>query len=396
MIRKLPPQRPAPASAPPPGEVPSAPARADAPGLREAGRAPSAAPAPVPPSVPAAAPAAADLERVGLEGPARAPLAPPASREPLRADGTCSPLGARFAQLRPATSPPAVAKDPAGAPAAAHGQGGGPLAPLRSWLQRLTAPLPELRRGEAYIADADAHVVRQKKLGGGVNGSFVVHLSNGAKGVWKPSAHEDMRPLRSCIEEDHQARREAAAYAVDRWLSHYAGVPPTVYRDLGGEAGALMEFVPASASVTVREQASRALEGPAHEDYRRMAIFDHIIGNLDRHSGNWLVGEEGRLVPIDHGLAFPLQNGDPGGHKFFFVKPFPLRPDELSRLREFLSHRQEIRAELGALLAPEAVEALFERVEQMIEQGATNKDWRGGGSSFEKYLDAQAAAGAAG
>jgi hypothetical protein len=34
-------------------------------------------------------------------------------------------------------------------------------------------------------------------------------------------------------------------------------------------------------------------------------MFDYVIGNQDRHQGNWMVGEgDGRIKLIDHGLAF--------------------------------------------------------------------------------------------
>jgi hypothetical protein len=35
-----------------------------------------------------------------------------------------------------------------------------------------------------------------------------------------------------------------------------------------------------------------------------MGIFDAVIGNLDRHRGNWLNSQSGRLYGIDHGYAF--------------------------------------------------------------------------------------------
>ena len=35
-----------------------------------------------------------------------------------------------------------------------------------------------------------------------------------------------------------------------------------------------------------------------------MALFDEVIGNTDRHDGNWLEDENRKLWAIDHGLTF--------------------------------------------------------------------------------------------
>lgn len=256
------------------------------------------------------------------------------------------------------------------------------------WLRRMTGRLPELQRGEAVLRDTDATVIRKRRLGGGINGSFILEMSNGAKGVWKPSASEYMKQLRDCVEEDHQARREAAAYIVDSWMGHLAKVPPTVYREVEGQAGAFMEFVDGKPPdlYSPKRDASVPLRsaGPQFDDYRRVAIFDHVIGNLDRHSANWMVQKEGELIPIDHGLAFPLKNGTPGAHKFYFNKPLQLRPEEREALQNLVQNRRSAELELAPLLAPEAIASMFERVETMLQKGTTDNGWRGGGSELEQ------------
>jgi hypothetical protein len=256
------------------------------------------------------------------------------------------------------------------------------------WLRRMTGRLPASTRGEAVLRDPDATILRKRRLGGGINASFILEMSNGAKGVWKPSAAEYMKQLRDCVEEDHQARREAAAYIVDSWMGHLAQVPPTVYREVEGDAGALMEFVDAKPPDLYSPKRDKSIplrsDGPQFDDYRHLAIFDHVIGNLDRHSNNWMVKSDGELIPIDHGLAFPLQNGNPGGHKFYFSKPLKLRPEEVAALTQLMTHRAEVEAELGSLLSKEAIAAMFERVETMLSKGETDNGWRNGGSEWEQ------------
>ncbi len=35
------------------------------------------------------------------------------------------------------------------------------------------------------------------------------------------------------------------------------------------------------------------------------AAFDFLIGNTDRHDGNWMIKADGKMMLIDHGLTFP-------------------------------------------------------------------------------------------
>jgi hypothetical protein len=38
-------------------------------------------------------------------------------------------------------------------------------------------------------------------------------------------------------------------------------------------------------------------------------VLDFLIRNRDRHDGNWVVGDDGRVIPIDHGLTFFTKDG---------------------------------------------------------------------------------------
>lgn len=327
--------------------------------------------------------------RVGLAATDRVPSTPAGVERP---HGLVSPLAAvRFAAPRIK-----VAGDPksTGGRGLAERSPGGWLQermfrPASYLLMRATGRLPAVTTSLEALSDPDATVLRKRKLGGGINGSFVLELSNGAKAVWKPSAAEHMKQMRDCIEGDHQARREAAAFLVDGWLGHLARVPPTLYREVEGEAGALMAFVEGKPAASERREANsppRRSDGPEYEDYRRIAIFDHVIGNLDRHSGNWLVKNDGALVPIDHGIAFPLHNGAPGHHKFAFYRPLKLRESELAALRNLLDHREQVAAQLEPLLAQESVHAMFERVDVMVAKGTTDHGWRAYGHAIEQTL----------
>lgn len=86
-------------------------------------------------------------------------------------------------------------------------------------------------------------------------------------------------------------------------------VPETVLREIDGSLGSLQREVVSE----LQPQASYYRNPQLREDYRKAAIFDFAIGNLDRHSGNYIYGLEptasGRRRPrirlIDNSFSFP-------------------------------------------------------------------------------------------
>ena len=230
---------------------------------------------------------------------------------------------------------------------------------------------------ESAISDPSVQVIRKKKLGGGINGTFLVTLSNGAQAVFKPTAGEDQSRLRDLLEEDHQGKREQAAYIVDKAMGHLGRVPPTVRRTIEGQEGALMYFVPDSKTAEVSDASAKILQNDKDPGHRRLAILDNVIGNLDRHEGNWMICADGNPIPIDHGISFPWTNGDQGYVNFDFAKTVPLKNDEKQALKSLVDRRDEVTQELSPLLHKQAIEATFNRVERMISEGTTSTWWLG-------------------
>ena len=96
-------------------------------------------------------------------------------------------------------------------------------------------------------------------------------------------------------------KREVAAYVVDRALG-WGHVPETVVRaDAPLGVGSLQRFVDAH----FEEHYFTLLE---HDEFanalRRIAVFDLVANNADRKSGHCLLGEDGHVWAIDHGLCF--------------------------------------------------------------------------------------------
>lgn len=234
----------------------------------------------------------------------------------------------------------------------------------------------EFAVAEAFLSDLATKLEESETIGTGVNASLHVALANHSQALWKPSAGEDTSRLRDELEKGRQGHREAAAYIVDRWMGHYGKVPPTVFRKLGGRTGALMWWVHGAVSAESSDKASDIISRPKGATYRRMAVLDNVLGNLDRHDGNWMIQPDGEVVPIDHGLCFPRHNANQGEINHDFSEIVRLDKEAEHALRRLQDDRAAVTAELSQHLGRPAIDAMFERVATMLDKGRTYEEWR--------------------
>jgi uncharacterized repeat protein (TIGR03843 family) len=150
-------------------------------------------------------------------------------------------------------------------------------------------PLTLLRSGEIEL---------KGRLPWSSNATFLVQVClDGTSGlaVYKPLRGE--RPLWDYPEGLY--RREVAAYLVSEALG-WGLVPETVVRDGPLGPGSLQRFVDADFA----EHYFTLLERPEHHDaLKAVCTFDLVVNNGDRKSGHCLLGDDGRLWAIDHGLC---------------------------------------------------------------------------------------------
>ena len=99
-------------------------------------------------------------------------------------------------------------------------------------------------------------------------------------------------------------RREVAAYELSELLG-WGLVPPTLLRDDGPFGpGCVQLFVEAD----YEQHYFTLLDAGGHEDVlQTICLLDVVANNADRKSGHVLVGPDGRLWAIDHGLCFHRQ-----------------------------------------------------------------------------------------
>jgi uncharacterized repeat protein (TIGR03843 family) len=116
------------------------------------------------------------------------------------------------------------------------------------------------------------------------------------RAIYKPRRGE--RPLWDFPSGlDH---REVAAYELSEALG-WDLVPFTIRRDGPLGPGSVQEFIDADFEqhyFTLYEDEAN------HDQLRRMCAFDLVGNNTDRKSGHCLLGLDGRIRGIDHGLMF--------------------------------------------------------------------------------------------
>jgi uncharacterized repeat protein (TIGR03843 family) len=133
----------------------------------------------------------------------------------------------------------------------------------------------------------------------GSNYTFFVNVAHDGQeltGVYKPTRGE--RPLWD-FPTASLAHREAAAYLVSQALG-WGLVPPTLYRKRGPSGpGSLQLFIdhdPEYHYFTFSDEDRQRL--------RPTCLFDLLINNADRKGSHVLIGKDGGVWLIDHGICF--------------------------------------------------------------------------------------------
>jgi len=195
------------------------------------------------------------------------------------------------------------------------------------------------------------------------NFTFLARVSGDeeqALAVYKPRSGE--APLWD-FPEGSLAAREVAAFVVASDLG-WPRVPPTVLRDGPRGPGAVQRFVafdPTRHYLTMQE------ERP--DDFRRVALFDVVVNNADRKSGHCLLGEDGELFVVDHGVCFHEEPKLRTVIWEFAGEPIP--PEAAGDLEGFGGRLRagRLREHLRALLSPAEIDAMGRRLDDLLASG---------------------------
>ncbi len=181
-------------------------------------------------------------------------------------------------------------------------------------------------------------------------------------GVYKPVRGE--RPLWDFPSESLSGR-EVAAYLLSEG-GGWGMVPPTVFRQ-DGPAG------PGSLQLYIEHDPDYHCLKFTPEDKARtrpVALFDVVANNTDRKAGHVLIGEDGHVWLIDHGVCFHVQPKlrtviwDFAGE--------PLSADEcaqLTSLREKLALQEDLYQALSNYLSRREISAIGNRIDHLLEEG---------------------------
>lgn len=151
------------------------------------------------------------------------------------------------------------------------------------------------------------HVVA--RIGRGVCQSMLLEDEEGSRFVWKG--------LNSDKEQFHSGETEVLAYRLSILLGLDC-VPNTQFYNLNGRDGTVQKFVRGELGATYcqtmqedvgEEEVFVASDTLTVDD---VVALDAIMGNYDRHEGNWLVDSDFEVVAIDHGHA-SWEEGRGGG-----------------------------------------------------------------------------------
>jgi uncharacterized repeat protein (TIGR03843 family) len=196
----------------------------------------------------------------------------------------------------------------------------------------------------------------------------VEHEGLNAQAIYKP--HRGERPLWDFPSGLYQ--REVAAFLIADDLG-WDVVPPTVVRDdAPADTGSLQLFMPAHFDehyFTLHEA------GDEHDDvFRKICALDLVINNTDRKSGHCLLGTDGRIWAIDHGIAFH--------HEFklrtvlWDFEDEPLPDDIHDSLWRFLD--RGLPDAIAVLLDPFERDAIMARTTALATAGRFPRDNTGG------------------
>jgi len=155
-------------------------------------------------------------------------------------------------------------------------------------------------------------------------------------------------------------------------------VPETAFRAVYGEVGTLQKEVKPDREILSDYEANPALQ----EDFRNAAIFDFVIGNMDRHSENYIYEPEGegrarrnRIRLIDNSFSFPAHSGQDVVNESIFADNYGSRAGyDLKSKRSIPSyhlHIDDMRLKVKDL---RKLAAVREGVARWIEEGTIAPD----------------------
>ena len=193
--------------------------------------------------------------------------------------------------------------------------------------------------------------------------------------IYKPQARDEEN-MRSGIPAGTYAQREWLAYQIDQSLGIDV-IPPTILRDGPDGVGSVQEWVIAKTA-----GAYGKWEEMGNPEQLEDVVFDDVVKkNQDRHGGNFLVGHDGSVYAIDHGLILAI-TPDAGyikstpGSRMIGKPPSERVVERIQQFRSSTDVQEALRACFEAALGTQANDA-WKIFEDGLEQLAPNNGSEG-------------------
>ena len=237
---------------------------------------------------------------------------------------------------------------------------------IREWIGADGKAVPFKTDGEILDFLRTARLLSFRNTGEGITGSRIVVLEK--DGVRMRAICRAFRQRRQIvlpsgrqIEVRDEYRFEPAAYELSRMLG-LDSVPPAILREIEGRPGSLQVWIEKSMTEKARLRTGTKVTNEARllHQLQVMMVFDNLIYNSDRNRGNILYDQYWNLWMIDHTRAF---------HASVEL----LNPTVLTRCEENLwsalkdLDRGQVRARLCKYLEPDEMDALFNRLDSLVE-----------------------------
>lgn len=207
-------------------------------------------------------------------------------------------------------------------------------------------------------------VVGWYRIASGSNYTFLVQLDAGPGqyilAIYKPRDGE--RPLWD-FPRGSLYKREYAAFLMSEELG-WPRVPLTVVRDGPFGVGSMQLY-----SDSDHGKSYFDLIETRKADFACFAVFDVLANNADRKAGHCLLGQDGVIWSIDHGVTF---------HREFKLRTVmlefwgeaisPSLVGDMRNLYNSLKTQSEFAFNIGEVISPTEIEALIERLDVLISE----------------------------
>jgi hypothetical protein len=241
----------------------------------------------------------------------------------------------------------------------------------RELVVKRTEALRESANRELDLTESQFTDLRLLDYDDHASSTYQTKLTDGSVAYFKPTDGFESG-WRDSIPTGSEWRREVAAYQVDR-LANLNLVPITVAKEDSqlGLAGSLQVEAPGEPEFNYLEYSEK--------DRESAAVLDYIIGNTDRHLGNFRSFEDGHLAAIDHGYSFPVDESEPVRSSFVAdMLGKDISEAIMTHLRRV--NPDEVRETLEALeIEAPAIEGTLRRLREVQDSGRiTGQAWDGG------------------